>query len=75
MTQNEELLIRPLPLKKKLFFTLIVSVMAIALALLATEIAVRYASDSKYPTPATLKNRTLEYAPALFARHVSQGKN
>jgi len=70
MTENDEASTRPLSLKKKLFFTLIVTVIGGTLALSVAEIIVRYTSNSRYATPETLKNRTLEYAPALFARHI-----
>ena len=56
-------------LKKKLFFTLLVSVIGLALALVVAEVVVRQ-RDTVYATPEALKNRTLEYAPSLFARHV-----
>ncbi|MCA1817655.1 MAG: GDSL-type esterase/lipase family protein [Acidobacteria bacterium] len=59
----------PLSLKKRLFFTLIVTAVVGVLALSATELIVRRTSR-RYPTPAALRDRTLEYAPALFARHV-----
>lgn len=56
--------------KKRLFFTLIVTIVGGGLALSCAELVVRHASDSRQVTPETLKGRTLEYAPALFARHV-----
>lgn len=60
----------PLSLKKKLFFTLTITLIGGTLALSVAEIIVRYTSSSRYDTPETVKNRTLEYAPALFARHI-----
>ena len=70
MEENDKAPGQPLSLKKKLFFTLIMTVIGGTLAFSAAEIIVRYTSSSRYATPEALKSRTLEYAPALFARHV-----
>lgn len=67
--ENAEASVDRLSLKKRLFFTLLVSVIGLALALVVAEIVVRQ-TRAPYPTPETVKNRTLEYAPSLFARHV-----
>ncbi|MDZ4687220.1 MAG: hypothetical protein SH850_19260 [Planctomycetaceae bacterium] len=55
--------------RKRLFFTLIVLTISGVLALAGAEIAVR-TSKSGYVTPEIIKDRSLQYAPALFARHV-----
>jgi hypothetical protein len=59
----------PLSFRKRLFFTFIVTVVVLGLGLSFAEIIVRHTSK-RYLTPDALRNRTLEYAPALFARHV-----
>lgn len=60
----------PLTLKKKLLFTLTTTVMALVVASVAAEMVVRLTFRSGYVTPEILKNRNLQYSPALFARHV-----
>jgi hypothetical protein len=58
-----------LSFRKRLFFTFIATVVVLGLGLSFAEIIVRHTSK-RYLTPDALRNRTLEYAPALFARHV-----
>ncbi len=70
MSETDGVPMRRLSLEKKLFFTLIMTAIGGTLALSVAEIIVRYTSNSRYDTPETLKKRTLEYAPALFARHI-----
>jgi hypothetical protein len=43
---------------------------ALVAALAAAEIYVRYASKAGYYTPEIMRKRSLEYEPAVFARHV-----
>ena len=67
LSETDGLSMRPLSLKKKLFFTLVTTVIGGTLALSVAEAIVRYTFNSRYETPWTLKNRTLEYAPEPFA--------
>lgn len=59
-----------LTLKKRLLLTLMTTVLSLGAALVAAETVVRLTSGGVYVTPEILKNRNLQYAPALFARHV-----
>ena len=59
-----------LSLKKKLLFTFLVTFFVFALACLAGEIYVRKTSDYGYVTPEIIRERSLQYAPSLFARTV-----
>jgi hypothetical protein len=59
-----------LSLKKRLLFTLMTTMLLLAFALAGAEIAVRLTSGEGYITPEIIKNRKLQYSPALFARHV-----
>lgn len=59
-----------LSLKKRIVFSLTVAMVSTILALVAAEIVVRYTSSQGHITPEILKNRSLRYEPALFARHV-----
>lgn len=70
MSETASVARRPLSLRKKIFFTLALTLAGGALALCVAEIFVRYTSSSTPRTPEMLRNRTLEYAPSLFARHI-----
>lgn len=58
----------PLSLRKKLVFTSAVTALTLALGLAAGEAWVRHTSP--YVTPELMRRHSLQYAPALFARHV-----
>jgi hypothetical protein len=57
-----------LSIRKKLIFTSAVMVIALALGLAAAEALIRHTSP--YVTPELMSKHSLQYAPALFARHV-----
>ena len=59
-----------LSLRKRLLFAFVVLVFSALLGLLIAEITIRLTSKSGYVTPEIIKNRSLQYSPALFARHV-----
>ncbi len=70
MSETDSVSIHRVSLEKKLFFTLTIALIGGTLAVSVAEIIIRYTSSSRYDTPETLKQRTLEYTPALFARHI-----
>ena len=57
------------PQKKRLFIALI-TIGSALFGLVLAEMTVRYTSTSGYVTPEIIRNRTLRYSPALFARTV-----
>jgi lysophospholipase L1-like esterase len=59
-----------LSLKKKLFFTALMTLLVFIAAFAAGEIYVRKTSDYGYVTPEIIRERSLQYAPSLFARTV-----
>ena len=59
-----------LSLKKKVLFSAVIVFASVVLGCVMAEIAVRYVSTSGYVTPEIIKNRTLRYTPAVFARTV-----
>jgi len=59
-----------LSFKKKFLFTLTLALVAALLALAIAELYVRRTSKLGYITPEILKNRSVQYIPSLFARHV-----
>src|SRR5207253_9399947 len=59
-----------LSFKKKILFTLILMLVAVLLALGIAEVYVRRTSKLGYVTPEILKDRSVQYVPSLFARHV-----
>ena len=56
-------------LRKKLFFTAILATLAVTALGLAAEIYVRKTSVYGYVTPEIGRERSLQYSPAIFARH------
>jgi hypothetical protein len=60
----------PLSFKKKISFTLVLMLVAALLALAIAELYVRRTSKLGYVTPGILKDRSVQYVPSLFARHV-----
>ena len=56
--------------QKRWLFTAVITIGSALLGLVLAEMTVRYASTSVYVTPEIIKNRNLQYAPALFARNV-----
>lgn len=61
--------------KKKISFTLILMLVAALLALSIAELYVRRTSKLGYVTPEILKDRSVQYVPSLFARHVFPQKD
>ena len=59
-----------LSLKKKLLFSALPTLVVLVLALVAAEIFVRQTSKLGYVTPEIIRQRSLQYEPSLFARHV-----
>ena len=59
-----------LSFKKKISFTLILMLAAALLALAISELYVRRTSKLGYVTPEILKDRSVQYVPSLFVRHV-----
>lgn len=59
-----------LSLKKKLLFTVCLTLITLTLALVAGEIYVRRTSAYGYVTPEIVRQRSLRYAPSVFARNV-----
>ena len=59
-----------LSLTKRLVFTLATMAIVGVVAGCVAEAIFRFATPRRYPTPEMLRERTLEYAPSLFARHV-----
>jgi lysophospholipase L1-like esterase len=64
-----------LSFKKKFSFTLILMLVAALLALAISELYIRRTSKLGYVTPEILKNRSVQYVPSLFARHVFPQKD
>ncbi len=64
-----------LSFKKKISFTLILMLAAALLALAISELYVRRTSKLGYVTPEILKDRSVQYSPSLFARHVFPQKD
>ncbi len=70
MERNAETAIPSLSLRKKLLLVSVATISSALLGLVIAEITIRHTSRLGYVTPETLKNRSLQYSPALFARHV-----
>src|SRR6266581_2877038 len=70
MERNAETAIPSLSLRKKLLLISVATISSALLGLVIAEITIRHTSKLGYVTPETLKNRSLQYSPALFARHV-----
>lgn len=68
MEKNVVTSIHRLSLKKRLIFASAVTIVSGLLAMAVAEMFIRRTSD--YVTPEIIRNRSLQYAPALFARHV-----
>ena len=60
--------------KKKVVFIFILVIASLLVALTVGEICIRLFSSSGYVTPEIRKNKSLQYAPALFCRHVFSQK-
>jgi hypothetical protein len=56
--------------RKKLLLIAVITIGSGLLGLVLAEMTVRYTSKSGYVTPEIIRNRTVQYSPAVFARHV-----
>jgi lysophospholipase L1-like esterase len=70
MERNAETLVPSLSLRKKLLFASAVTIASVLLGLIIVEATIRKTSKLGYVTPEIIKNRSLPYSPALFARHI-----
>jgi hypothetical protein len=64
-----------LSLKKRLFFTAIITLPVMLAAFAIAELYVRRTSKMGYVTPEILKSRSLQYIPSLFSTHVFPRKD
>ena len=68
MERNAETAVPSLSLRKKLLLVSVATIVSALLGLAIAETTIRY--RLAHVTPEIIKNRSLQYSPSLFARHV-----